>query len=758
MQSSSGPSKMSFPKFLVRREKQSKSKSRTSSVNRSHSPKGTYLPSRCWKIFSDVSVDPAGAKFLGNRNLQQQVKDLKRRLEEADLFDPGEQVLRYVLLSKYARGDTEKALELLLIIQNSIEGVIERSSPTRKLRGAENRGKVTCYLDSLLFAMFARHKFFDAILYPTYDDESRQNLIVLIRLWVNMLRLGKLIPTDITMLLQNALAQCGWPEAAQQIQQDVSEAFTFIADKLDLPLVTLKMDLFHGGKEDIGGDHKFVNERLLEVAIPPDPGNGEPILLEDCLELYFNNRIDVRRYLERQDSLHTDGSYSSKTKCQDSEVNGCASHIETICPDPSANSLGSDRTLLDSPSEMKDCDSICANKAPLQGRTSSIVRSRFVPDSDDGDNIPDGKTHQTRTRKGNIRKEVMVPAWAMFSLIPWYTQNNATVFQTAMHFSEQRPILGICLKRYSFLPSGEAVRLNTKIDIPTEIALPHFIKDDDLTDEAPLYGKFKIVLQSVVCHQGTSIHSGHYIALVRGTPRPAVAMSDGDSSASSNAASDKANSHWLRFDDLAKERITLVDIDEALMSETPYLLFYQIMPLDEDPDEGDPPAYTEPDPSTTSLLATSSITKIASDVLGYESNNASLLDVNKSAQSRRAASTDGRPSAADAESQLPPLNSGSFMRGIPRITRASSSENLLNTARTYFSRKRSMEPVGDGKDVSEPGSNRTSLDLRRGRKKDKSSRSQSLERSGGSNLSRSRTFQKNSGKNRPPPERECIVM
>lgn len=99
-------------------------------------------------------------------------------------------------MSKYSRGDADKAFELLLIIQNSIDGVIERSIPTRKLLGAENRGQVTCYLDSLLFAMFARHKLFDAILYPAYDDERRQNLIVLIRLWVNMLRLGRLIPTD----------------------------------------------------------------------------------------------------------------------------------------------------------------------------------------------------------------------------------------------------------------------------------------------------------------------------------------------------------------------------------------------------------------------------------------------------------------------------------------------------------------------------------------------------------------------------------
>lgn len=349
-------------------------------------------------------------------------------------------------------------------------------------------------------------------------------------------------------------------------------------------------------------------------------------------------------------------------------------------------------------------------------------------------------------------------------LLAWYTQNNNNVFQTAMHFSEQRPILGICLKRYSFLPTGQAVRLDTKIDIPTEISLPHFIKDDDFSEEAPLYGRFKLVLQSVVCHQGTSVDSGHYIALVRGTPGPATAMSDGDSSSSTNGSSVKANEHWLRFDDLAKERITLVDIEKALMTETPYLLFYQIMPLDEDPDECEPPAYTEPDPSISSLLAVSSIAKVASDSLGYASSRDSAFYVDGPTHTRRATSTDGRrPTTANTEDGRPSRNSASHVKDYDRIPRASSSDNMLNTARTYFSRKKSMEPIADGKDSKEKeannsGSNRISLDLRRGRAKDKSSRSQSLERPNGSDQSRMRAVLKKSDKSQHPPDRECIVM
>lgn len=35
-------------------------------------------------------------------------------------------------------------------------GIIEEILPSTQLLGAENNGKVTCYLDSLLFALYAR--------------------------------------------------------------------------------------------------------------------------------------------------------------------------------------------------------------------------------------------------------------------------------------------------------------------------------------------------------------------------------------------------------------------------------------------------------------------------------------------------------------------------------------------------------------------------------------------------------------------------
>ena len=398
--------------------------------------------------------------------------------------------------------------------------------------------------------MFSRLDSFEAMLYNSFNDIQRNRLSFLLRVWVNLLRSGHLITADITEKIQRAIAECGWQEAAELHQQDASEAFTFVTEKLDLPLLTLKMDIFHTGKEDAADDHKFINERLLDVAIPEDPsGQRKEITLEECLEAYFNNRIEVRRYLERRSTL------SSMRPGTDVKEKGGSVHVETaeIDPDPTPGTPTS--RLPPRPTNKR--------------RSQSIIQERYFPPRAESSyssltNIESKESGRSRT--GSIRKEVMMPAWQFFSLIPWYTDHApSSDAQVAAHFSSKRPVLGLCLKRYAF-HNGKSVRLNTYVDIPIEIGLPHFIQDDQMLDSSAPFGNFKLSLQSAVCHRGSSTHSGHYVALVRGT-----------------SPSDSASSYWLRFDDLASERITLIDIEKALKEETPYLLFYQITPVDGDP-------------------------------------------------------------------------------------------------------------------------------------------------------------------------------
>lgn len=512
---------------------------------------------------------------------EKKIKALSQRLARNGITTFKNDDIAYVLSGAYAQGDSGKAYELLMLLEESEEGIIQKYDPNVKLLGAINREGVTCYLDALLFAMFARLGSFEAMLYKNFEDAPRKRLATLLRLWVNTLRAGKLITTDITKQVQLQLSNCGWTEAAELCQQDASEAFTFITSTLALPLLTLKMDIFHTGKEDTNDDHKFINERLLELAIPEEPSDGHVITLEECLELFFNNKIEVKRYLDSLERRGTLNSIRSHRSFDSTKAH--ASHVEIAELDTSQPS---------SPIALQPQVSAIpmSPAAPhhQRHRTPSIIQEHYIDEKSGMLGRSPSITEEPRGRNGRVRKEVMMPAWQFFSLIPWYTNNvPSNDAQVAAHFSSSRPILGICLKRYSMLPNGTAVKRKTHIDIPLEIGLPHFIQDDQMVEDGPAFGNFKLSLVSVVCHQGVSVESGHYISLVR-SPDPQHNGED----------------RWMRFDDLAKERVTYTNVEQFLRVESPYLLFYQVIPIEGDPGniaEGEihvlssenPPAYSE---------------------------------------------------------------------------------------------------------------------------------------------------------------------
>ena len=342
------------------------------------------------------------------------------------------------------------------------------------------------------------------------------------------------------------------------------------------------MDIFHTGKEDTDDDHKFINERLLELAIPEEPSDGHVITLEECLEMFFNNKIEVKRYL---DSLERRGTLDSIRSHQSFDsTKAHASHVEIAELDTSPPS--SPMALLSQVSATPFSPVVPTHQ---RHRAPSIIQEHYIDEKSGMLGRSPSIVEESRGRNGRVRKEVMMPAWQFFSLIPWYTKNvPSNDAQVAMHFSSSRPILGICLKRYSMLPSGTAVKRTTHIDIPLEIGLPHFIQDDTMAEDGPAFGNFKLSLQSMVFHEGVSVESGHYISLVR-SPDPKQNGED----------------RWMRFDDLAKERVTYTDVEQFLRMESPYLLFYQVIPIEGDPSNiadgetqvlssEDPPAYSEP--------------------------------------------------------------------------------------------------------------------------------------------------------------------
>lgn len=232
-----------------------------------------------------------------------------------------------------------------------------------------------------------------------------------------------------TKHLQDALAECGWEDAANICQQDASEAFTFITGALELPLLTLKMDIYHTGREDKEDDHKFVNERLLEVAIPEQEGE-EVITLEDCLETYFNNRIEVKRFLQRRNTVESMRSASRQTMDRDPEKNE-AIHVESV------ELSGPESPIVSTPISMAPSGPLTPIRPTLDGRrrADSIFTQRLKSAEDkkfdEKKHLDDMWINSSggRPRSASLlRKEVLMPAWQFFSLIrtPSFHMNRTT--------------------------------------------------------------------------------------------------------------------------------------------------------------------------------------------------------------------------------------------------------------------------------------------------------------------------------------------
>ncbi|KHN95811.1 ubiquitin hydrolase family protein [Metarhizium album ARSEF 1941] len=550
---------------------------------------------------------------------------VQHHLEKMHISNVTADYIRDIMSTNLAQDDPEQTADFIRLEQESASGIIFPYDPTVHMLGAENRCNVTCYLDSLLFAMFAKLDAFECMLKSTFPaDDARRKLATLLRIWVNMLRSGKLIHTDLTKLIQETLSDCGWPDAKLLEQQDTSEAFAFLTETLQLPLLSLQVDLFHQGKGD-KDDHKVVYERLLNLAIPPDPG-GKGIDLEDCLEEYFNARVDVSRDHEEAKVTMDDRGDASPLLNQNQvrlirseEAGASCSSASPADMTPSQQSVGDPLATSSGalashsihrvhPQGGPSLENRCAEggsstSSSARMRSTSVIQ-RVVVDEDGRPTGTESEVMKNRARRNGstVVKAVTIPAWQFFRLIPWHalTPNEPrSDSEVALNF-DQRPVVGICLKRYAMTEAGQPQRQNTFVDVPDSLRLPHFMLVGGPKLEEDLYGlstEYKLVLQSVVCHRGDSLHSGHYISFARVAPK----LLTGNRRHNFDPPPDYEEAQWVKFDDLeTQSRITYVDdIKQALKNEMPYLLFYQIVPMVDMPrastegTETDPPSYSE---------------------------------------------------------------------------------------------------------------------------------------------------------------------
>ncbi|RSL46278.1 hypothetical protein CEP53_010387 [Fusarium sp. AF-6] len=640
-------------------------------------------------MFKNDNAKPSAKADAEKEKDTARVEEILRRLDELNITNVTADHINDIMATKFADHDPKKTVEFIDMEQKAAAGIITPYDPSVEMVGAENRGNVTCYLDALLFSMFAKLDAFECMLKNEFPEEDNRNkLVTLLRMWVNMLRTGKLVHTDLTKLIQDALADCGWSDARMLEQQDTSEAFAFITETLQLPLLSLQVDLFHQGKRD-KDDHKVVYERLLNLAVPPDP-EDKGIKLEDCLEEYFNAQVDVKRDSEDGKKLSVeDRSYSEPPTLKHRDtiriiteergepstpITASPTTITPIERTPTAEKgpiLGNQDVKIkhgDVPDdeevgEVTTIEIVQDRKPSVRARSTSVIQ-RVVLDEQGRPSTPDNITVlQKAMRKGStVVKAVTIPAWQFFRLIPWHAltssepRNNVDV---AMNF-DQRPVVGICLKRYAMTESGQPKRHNTFIDIPDSLRLPHFMLADEIKTEEEsnvLNMEYKLVLQSVICHRGDSLQSGHYIAFARVAPK----LLKDNRRHNFDPPPDYEEAQWVKFDDLQIEnRVTYVDdIKRALREEMPYLLFYQIVPMVDvappsvDDTETEPPSYNE---SKVSIELPPTPTR--SNQLGISGQDESYFDNTPTIESSQLYPSKPPSIRLSSDSERPPRRSG----------------------------------------------------------------------------------------------------
>lgn len=159
---------------------------------------------------------------------------------------------------------------------------------------------------------------------------------------------------------------------------------------------------------------------------------------------------------------------------------------------------------------------------------------------------------------GLRRNATVVSAWKARMLLPWYTPVRETGEVSAINDETSFRALPIpfALKRYS--ANGQKTRV--PVQLPTRIDFTDFV-------DGVHVGAYSLVLRSVVCHLGNSVHSGHYVTYTY------------------DAFAEPYRT-WRRWNDLSPGIVPEVAEDQLEpaareeIARDSYLVFYELVPGD----------------------------------------------------------------------------------------------------------------------------------------------------------------------------------
>ncbi|KAG0250575.1 hypothetical protein BG011_008244 [Mortierella polycephala] len=387
------------------------------------------------------------------------------RLQVTTYFEhvgyPADEEIAEYLLSSY-QWDIGKTMQYCEDLVQAVQGALVPVQTEIPLNGAVNDQMTSCYIDALLFAMFARLSAFEGLLNVNLDvetdsdsdgssemaesrrSEARQGALLhshrlqtWLRMFVNQLRSGRLIQAHVVKELRQHLYSCGWhcpgphDPPGMSRQEDSSELFMFLTEKLQLPYLPLEQRLLHGAKIS-ADDDKVITERMLQISIPTPPA------LEPA----------------------NPAKNSKKSKGPDVNRAGSSAY-ETLSLEKLLAEHFYDNTL---------------------------TGIRRVVSSGTGAPLSPGV-------------EVPVSAWQVLELLPFYSSSNeqgGIISASQSQYPTDVVILPLILKRYSIGPGMQARRIGTPINIPRHIDFSRFVNpqspgsfatqgiDTNITATAPL--------------------------------------------------------------------------------------------------------------------------------------------------------------------------------------------------------------------------------------------------------------------------------
>ncbi|KAI9274364.1 ubiquitin carboxyl-terminal hydrolase-domain-containing protein [Phascolomyces articulosus] len=406
------------------------------------------------------------------------------------------------------------------------------------LLGSENDAYTSCYIDSLLFAMFVGLSSFDPLLTYEISDqfEPQQRLQTLLRFFVNKLRKGHLIKAEFIRCLRKALQAAKWAGCdvdGAWTQEDASELFMFITETFDLPYLPFQIRLFHGAERDMDDD-RVMTDRVLSIAVPEDHNAKLENLLLD--HFYDNIITGIKRKVGNDQSSQQQRRQHRRRQSLSRNTSNEEDH-----------GMSSD------------------------GDELSITKGVEYFEMVGGEEGSRGKG-----RRGG---QVEVTAWQVLELLPFYSgmneQGNSIETQTPQNFPDWHLMLPIVLNRYRYDQQGNSHKIKTIIDIPEQIEFNRFVNRNT---DYPVCGtcgrrvECVMRLQSAVCHKGDSVYSGHYIAYAKA------------SNNTDNLSTSDDNEIWLKFDDLdATKRVRTIigrhGTVQAELSRDAYVVFYELVKL-----------------------------------------------------------------------------------------------------------------------------------------------------------------------------------